>query len=66
MVCIEVNDIAIGKAFLNAVVEFIPISCWVFEMKLIVGQLLVVLRAAVAIDKYDVILTHGRCIEEDK
>ncbi|MEY3727785.1 MAG: hypothetical protein RL098_1252, partial [Bacteroidota bacterium] len=22
--------------------------------------------AAVAIDKYDVILTHGRCIEEDK
>lgn len=66
MVCIEVNDIAIGKAFLNAVVELIPITCGVFEMQLIVRQLLVVLWAAVAIDKYDVILTHGRCIEEDK
>ena len=66
MVRIKVYGLGIRKAFLNAVVEFIPITCWVFEMQFIVRQLLVVLRAAVAIDKYDVILTHGRCVEEDK
>ena len=64
MMCIKVEGFGIREALLNAVVEFVPITRRVFKMQLVVWKFLVVFWSAVAVDKNNVILTHGHCIDK--